>query len=56
MTNVLRLPDVLHRTGLSRSTIYAWVAMGIFPKPMRLGLRAIGWRESDVEAWLVART
>ena len=52
---ILRLPQVLARTGLSRSTIYAKVAAGEFPEPISLGARAVGWLADEVEAWLVAR-
>ncbi|HEY1208584.1 MAG TPA: AlpA family transcriptional regulator [Terracidiphilus sp.] len=49
---ILRLPNVLDRTGLSRSTVYQWVSEGRFPKPVSLGARAVGWVESDVEEWI----
>ena len=49
---VLRLPRVQARTGLARSTIYVRAADGSFPKPVRLGARAIGWIESEVDAWI----
>lgn len=49
---ILRLPIVLDRTGLSRSTIYQRVSEGRFPKPVSLGTRAVGWVESDVEEWI----
>lgn len=52
---ILRLPAVKARTGLSRSTIYLHVAKGIFPRPVSLGPRAVGWLESDVSKWLDAR-
>ncbi|MBA2558123.1 MAG: AlpA family phage regulatory protein [Chloroflexi bacterium] len=52
---ILRRPDIEVRTGLSRSTIYAWMASGDFPKPVALGARLVGWRESDIEAWMAAR-
>lgn len=49
----LRLPQVKARTGLSRSTIYARIAEGSFPKPVPLGgRRAVGWLESQVESWI----
>ena len=54
-TTILRLPLVMARTGLSRSTIYAKVAAGDFPEPINLGGRAVGWLADEVEAWLVAR-
>lgn len=52
---ILRRPDVQKRTGLSRSTIYAMMQAGAFPKPIPLGLRAVGWAESEIAAWLEAR-
>ena len=54
-TTILRLPAVKSRTGLSRSTIYLRIAEGSFPKPIALGVRAVGWLESDIEAWLASR-
>lgn len=52
---ILRLPEVKERTGLSRSTIYLYIARGAFPGSISLGPRAVGWVESDIEAWLQAR-
>ncbi|MDE2773224.1 MAG: AlpA family transcriptional regulator [Gemmatimonadota bacterium] len=52
---VLRLPQVLARTGLSRSSIYLRVADGTFPRPVRLGKRAIGWIESEIDQWIRAQ-
>lgn len=52
---ILRRPEVEIRTGLSRSTLYAWISQGEFPRPVALGARLVGWRESDVSAWLAAR-
>jgi prophage regulatory protein len=52
---VLRLPLVKGRTGLSRSTIYLRVAEGSFPKPVSIGIRAVGWLESEIESWLSSR-
>jgi prophage regulatory protein len=51
----LRLPAVKARTGLSRSTIYLRVAQGTFPKPISLGVRAVGWLDSAVDAWVSER-
>jgi prophage regulatory protein len=49
---ILRLPNVLDRTGLSRSTVYQRVSEGRFPKPVSLGARAVGWIETEVEEWI----
>lgn len=52
---ILRLPSVRSRVGYSRSSIYNYMAKGEFPKPVRLGTRAIGWLESDIEQWIASR-
>jgi prophage regulatory protein len=49
---ILRLPSVLDRTGLSRSTVYLRVTEGRFPRPVSLGARAVGWIETEVEEWI----
>lgn len=49
---ILRLPEVMAKTGLSRSTIYAYTDAGYFPSKVNVGVRAIGWRETEVNAWL----
>jgi len=49
---ILRLPIVLDRTGLSRSTVYQRVTEGRFPRPVSLGARAVGWIETEVEEWI----
>ena len=46
---------VLEMVGIERSTLYAWVAQHAFPRPLRLGSRAVGWRDSDIHAWLASR-
>ena len=55
MDRLLALPDVLDATGVSRSTIYAWVAEGRFPRAVAAGARASRWRQSEVESGIVSR-
>lgn len=50
---ILKLPEVITRTTLSRSSIYLYVKRGLFPAPMKLGLRSTGWFESEIEDWLM---
>ena len=40
------------KLGLSCRTIYAMMAAGKFPRPVKLGRRAVGWREQDIVDWL----
>ena len=49
---ILRLPQVKTRTGLSRSCIYMRIAAGSFPRSIRLGARAVGWIEADIDTWI----
>lgn len=49
---ILRLPTVLDRTGLSRSTLYRKIERGAFPRQVKISDRCAGWYESDVAAWL----
>jgi prophage regulatory protein len=44
---LIRLRDVLALTGLRRSTLYARIGAGLFPQPVHLGPRAVGWVESE---------
>lgn len=55
MDAILRLPAVKSRTGLSRSSIYAKVRTGEFPKPISIGIRSIGWVESEIQQWIAGR-
>jgi prophage regulatory protein len=53
--NILRLPAVKASTGLSRSTIYMRIAQGVFPRPVSLGSRAVGWPSGEIAALNAAR-
>ena len=52
---ILRRRAVEERTGLKRSTIYFLMSAKTFPRPIRLGAKAVGWREVDIENWLASR-
>ena len=52
---VLRLPEVRHRSGLSRTQIYAKAKTGEFPRPIKIGGRASGWIESEISGWIEER-
>jgi prophage regulatory protein len=52
---ILRLPQVCKVTGLGRSMIYQLEAERRFPGRVRLGLRAVGWVESEIQHWLADR-
>jgi len=50
--SILRLPDVIKITALSRSAIYDLIAKGKFPKQIKLTSRSSGWIESEINQWL----
>lgn len=55
LKTILRLPMVKAECGLSRSTIYLYISQGLWPKPVRLGPRAVGWPAAEVTAINSAR-
>ena len=50
--NILRLPEVLKITGLSRSSIYAFCKENTFPKPIKISQRTSGWLENEISDWI----
>ena len=55
MPRILRLPAVLDRTGKRRSPIYADIQAGLFVRPIKIGDRAAGFLEHEVDALIAAR-
>jgi prophage regulatory protein len=51
----IRLPEVVRRVGISRSSVWLWVRQGRFPRPVRVGPRVTCWRESEVDRWIAER-
>lgn len=52
---IIRLPEVLSRTGLSRSGLYERIHNKTFPSPIGLGGRCVGWLESEISQWIETR-
>lgn len=52
---ILRFPDVISKTGCPRSTVYLRIKQGLFPKPVILGPRSVGWPAGDIAALNAAR-
>lgn len=53
--SLIRLPEVRCRVGLSKAAIYARISVGTFPRPVRIGVRSVGWVESEVTEWIEQR-
>lgn len=52
---LLRISQVLDRTGQSRSTLYTRIKEGTFPKQVDLGPRSVRWVEAEVDDWISRR-
>ncbi len=55
VTRLIHLPEVQHRVGLGRSTIYRWMAEGKFPGPVELGGYSVAWEERAIDVWISQR-
>ncbi len=52
---ILRIEEVARQTGLSPSSIYKQIKLGLFPKGVKLTARATGWNEESVQEWIAAK-
>ena len=52
---LLRLPEVLHRVGLKKSSVYDGIRNNTFPRPSKLGARAVAWSELQISDWINKR-
>ena len=50
-----RLPQVIARTSLSRAHLYSLINRGAFPRPKRVGKRAVAWATEDIDEWINSR-
>lgn len=52
---LVRLPEVLRRTGISKSEAYRRISLGTFPRPLKLGIHASAFVEAEIAGWIAAR-
>ena len=52
---ILRRAEVEQATGLPRATIYDKISKGMFPRPIKLGERSVGWLATEITEWQKAR-
>ncbi|WP_263070572.1 helix-turn-helix transcriptional regulator [Enterobacter huaxiensis] len=50
--SLIRLPEVLKRTGFGKAWIYRLISEGRFPAPVKIGVRAVAFVESEVDVWI----
>lgn len=56
MTTLIRLSELTKVVSLPKSSIFAKIARGEFPRPIKLGARASAWRSDEISQWIEART
>jgi len=54
-SQILRRLEVQRITGLSKATLWRLVKTGDFPRPIKLSERAVGWKASEIDAWIESR-
>ncbi|EPT9252282.1 AlpA family transcriptional regulator [Vibrio alginolyticus] len=52
---LIRLPELLHKVGLSRAQIYNMCHNNLFPKPISLGAKAVAWHEDEIDDWMMSK-
>lgn len=55
LRKALRCPQVLERTGLSKTHLYRLIQRGDFPPPHKLSQRVSAWDEAAIDSWLAER-
>lgn len=53
--SLIRLSEVMRRTGYGRAWIYRLISLGRFPKPVKIGPRSVAFIESEVDEWINQR-
>lgn len=54
-SRILRIDQVMDTVGLSKASIYRLAKLGLFPKPFKIGISAVGWDEAEIEFWILER-
>ena len=53
---IYRIKTVCDITGLPKSTVYATMLSGEFPRPIKLGRRAVGWKSEELQSWIAKQS
>jgi len=51
-TRLIRLPEVMHKTGYKKAWIYRLISENKFPKPIKMGARSVAFIEIEVDEWI----
>lgn len=55
LQKILRPRHVYELLGIPKSTLYPWIRNGEFPKPLKIGKRAVGWTEETINNWILEK-
>lgn len=51
-TRLIRLPEVMNRTGYGKAWIYRLISEGRFPAPIKIGIRSVAFIEEEIDEWI----
>ena len=52
MSKLLRVSEVVQKTGIAKSTVWSWVQEKRFPSPIKLSPRITVWKEDEIDKWI----
>lgn len=52
---LIKLKEVMNRTGMAKSTIYKYMTEGSFPKNVKLSIRSVVWVEAEIDEWIMEK-
>ena len=52
---ILKVSEVINKTGLSRTTLWRLERSGKFPSSIKLSYNRVGWREHEIDEWIESR-
>lgn len=52
---LMRLPEVMAKLGIARSTVWLFAKQGKLPKPIKLSTKVTVWRESEIDQYIASK-
>ena len=49
---LLKIEEVIEKTTLGKSSIFDYVKKGKFPRPVKVGERAVAWKDDEIDEWI----
>ena len=52
---LIKIAEVMYKTSMAHSTIYKYIALDLFPRPVKIGNRSVAWLEEDITNWIQSK-